>query len=72
MDAPYAKAEEMRDPITEELKEGPLTQRFRELKDDPHRAARGARWQEENAGAIAAYNAWFEAEGHQYLRRPLF
>lgn len=43
----------------------------RMLRDDPGREARWARWQAENADSIAAYNRWFEREGHRYLNTNL-
>jgi hypothetical protein len=46
--------------------------RFRAMRDDPNREARSAKWQKENARSIEAYNRWFEAEGHKFLRPPLF
>lgn len=46
---------------------------LRALRDDPGREARWAKWQAENAGAIAASNAWYEKNGHPlaaYIIKP--
>lgn len=38
----------------------------------PERDARWAAWLAENGEAIAEYNAWFDREGHKYLRPSAF
>ena len=41
-------------------------------RGDPDREARWAKWREEKAAGIAAYKAWFETDGHRYIRPLLF